>query len=113
MKDGSEIIPTTFDNRENLLFKLEEVIDYLYNKALNGRDGHVDVIKNYDFINDRIKELIEKFDDGVKKLNDHIWTKQIKEGFTYYSPERVFIYEHLYPDKISSIYLLEKEKLRV
>lgn len=46
MKDGSEIIPTTFDNRENLLFKLEEVIDYLYNKALNGRDGHVDVIKN-------------------------------------------------------------------
>jgi hypothetical protein len=64
-------------------------------------DEDTDVIGSYNFVNDKIKDLIEKFDVGVKKLDDHIWTKQIQQGFSYYSPERVFIYINLHnPGKI-------------
>lgn len=64
-------------------------------------EEQIDVVRTYEFANDKIKDLFEKFDSGIKKLDSHIWTKLIKDGFSYYSPERVFIYVLLYnPDKI-------------
>ena len=35
--DNCEINPVSYDSREMLLIKLDEVIDFLHHKALNGR----------------------------------------------------------------------------
>jgi hypothetical protein len=62
-------------------------------------EEHEDEIESYEFSNEEVKKLFEKFDVGVKKINDQIWTKLIKDGFSYYSPEKVFMYAMLYnPD---------------
>ncbi|NMC60050.1 MAG: hypothetical protein GYA51_11835 [Candidatus Methanofastidiosa archaeon] len=61
----------------------------------------VDPVKNYNYGNEKIKTLMIKIDEGIKKINDHIWTKPIHKGFSYYSPKRVFLYANWYnPDKI-------------
>lgn len=46
-------------------------------------------------------KLLEKFDEQVKGINDVIWSKIMKIGLSYYSPERVFMYAILQKDKIT------------
>lgn len=51
--------------------------------------------------NDELLDLLKKFDTEVKSLNDTIWSKIRKNGLSFYSPERVFMYATPLNDKIS------------
>lgn len=42
-------------------------------------------------IADNIKELFEKLDVSVRKINSEIRVNQIKRGYSYFSPKRVFL----------------------
>lgn len=58
-------------------------------------------IQDFEFPNEKISGLFEKFDTSIKKIDDKIWSKQIKNGFSYYCPEKVFMYAmFFYEDKI-------------
>lgn len=46
-------------------------------------------------------DLLEKFDEKVKGINDEIWSKHIKSGLSFYSPERVFMYAIPLKDRVS------------
>jgi hypothetical protein len=78
-----------YDNRESILIKLDEVIDFLYNKSLNGRitKPESDKVKiswfkalaytcsiysqiKRDVDLDEIKDKIETMNNEIKKLNE-------------------------------------------
>jgi predicted transport protein len=46
-------------------------------------------------VTENVKNLFEKLDGEIKKLNPEIWDKYSKTTITYYSPEKVFIGVHL------------------
>jgi len=50
--------------------------------------------------NVHVIELLKKFDDKVRGIDEKIWPKIGKTGISYYSPERVFIYAFPQKDKI-------------
>lgn len=40
----------------------------------------------------KVKNFFKKYDEGIKRISDEVWSKITSGGLTYYSPERVFIY---------------------
>ena len=79
----------SYDNRESILIKLDEVIDFLYNKSLNGRitKPESDKVKiswfkalaytcsiysqiKRDVDLDQLNEKIETMNNEIKKLNE-------------------------------------------
>lgn len=88
LKDVIKSLPNVHIKRPDLITETEE-------------EEYEDDIGSFEYSTDEVKNLYEKFDTSVKKINDKIWTKQIKSGFSYYSPEKVFMYSNFYnPTKI-------------
>ena len=86
---SNNISPVIYDNRENLLFKLDEVVTHLHNKALHGSvtNPESDKVKiqwfkvlaytcsiysqiKRDVDLDQLNEKIENMNNEIKKLNE-------------------------------------------
>lgn len=48
--------------------------------------------KTIEKLSTKMSYLLKELDSRIKSISEDIWTKRIKDGLTYYSPERVFIY---------------------
>ncbi|MDZ4171261.1 MAG: HEAT repeat domain-containing protein [Methanobacteriaceae archaeon] len=60
-----------------------------------------------------VKKLFETFDSEVKKIDDKIFANPLQDGFSYYSPERVFLSAYLYNPKNIRLYLyIGNEKIQ-
>lgn len=66
--------------------------------ALKDSDNKVkaEAKKSLKLIEAKRRELYEKFDNSVLKINAEIIKNPIKDAFSYYSPKRTFLYAHMY-----------------
>lgn len=97
------------------VIELKDVIKGLPNKIIQrpveeiedegefDKELDVDELKNIEGVNEIMMNVLEILDKEVKRINEDIWSKLIKNGLSFYSPERVFMYARL----------LGNEKLRV
>jgi len=78
------------------VLELHEIIKTLPQKPVEqpGQGGNEEYSLEEHLKNARpeVRSLFKEFDKKVRDLSEDIWIKPFKQGVTYYSPERVFIY---------------------
>ena len=79
------------------VIELRDIIRSLPNKPITRPDAPVGADKagqesHLQKLSMPMRTLFDQFDAGVKQISPEIFRKVTSTGFTYYSPERVFIY---------------------
>lgn len=57
-------------------------------------------------------DLLKKIDKKITDIHDNIWSKTIKSGLSFYSPERVFLYAIPQKDKITLWMFIGKGEIK-
>jgi hypothetical protein len=79
------------------VLELHEIIKTLpqepVEKPDEGGGEEYSIEKHLENAKPEIRSMFKEFDSKVKEISEEIWVKPYKHGVTYYSPERVFIYQ--------------------
>lgn len=78
----------------------EELIEDEETEDMENNEIDIDELQWID-TNGEFIDLLKKFDEKVKTINENIFSKITKKGLSFYSPERVFMYSYVHRDKIT------------
>ncbi|MCL5985436.1 MAG: hypothetical protein M1371_02595 [Actinobacteria bacterium] len=96
--------------------ELREVIKSLPNKPIQRPDivskkGEPSPGSHLTSLPEKLQKLFERLDETISGISDEIWRKVTIKGFTYYSPERVFIYLDLHKNNLCLTVFTRGERL--
>ena len=79
------------------VIELKERIKEFSNKPVERPDKssskeELQIEKTIEKLSVKMSYLLKELDSRIRNISDEIWAKKTKDGITYYSPERVFIY---------------------